>query len=109
MTTDQTVRGRAASDIVEGGAGGEFHRALALAELDTAAYVIEEEFAYDINEPATDLLRLCGDLRAHLARLSVTYSAELTLNRECGMCSGVGAGCPECGNDGYVHADEADG
>jgi hypothetical protein len=107
--------GRSADDIVESGAGGEFHRAVILTDLASAAYGAEAEFAYDTDEPATDLVRLCRDLQALLERLSIDEAtATLTLNRECRRCSGSGeagdtGGCLECGGSGYVHADEADG
>lgn len=105
--------GRSAEDILDGGAGGEWHRALALQDLDSAAYGVEEEFAYDDDEPARDLVHMAKELRTHLARLSVTKDAKLSLWRECRMCSGEGTvggeKCIECGGVGSVHADEADG
>ena len=98
--------GIAAEDVLERSAGGEYHRALALVDLDNAAYVVEEEFAYETSGPGQDLLRLVGDLRAHLARLSIVEeTAELTLSRVCPRCGGEGSSlgedvCADCGGSG---------
>jgi hypothetical protein len=73
------VEGRKPYDIVDGGAGGEFHRALALEDLSSACEVIVEEFAYDTGEPASHLLMLVKDLQAHLTQLRITDDALLTL------------------------------
>jgi DnaJ-class molecular chaperone len=100
--------GRSAGDIVEGGAGGEFCRALNLVELDSAAYAVEEEFAYETGQPAEDLLRLVRDLRGHLARLGVRESdAALTLDRECRRCSGHGS--VQVGPDALADCDACTG
>jgi hypothetical protein len=105
--------GRDPESIVEGGAGGDYCRALILTELDNAAYAVEEEFSYDTNEPATDLVRLIKDLRAHLERLSVADDATLTVHRVCSACGGDGKDwhlqepersmnpCEDCDGRGY--------
>lgn len=87
MTTE-TKLGRSAESILESGAGGEFHRAIALADLGSALYGVIEEFSYDTNEPATDLLRMARDLQQHLERLQIADDAELTLDRTCDACDG---------------------
>lgn len=90
MATDTTNHGRSADDILEAGAGGVYHRAIYIAELDSASYGVEEEFAYDEDEVAVELVRLVRDLRAHLSRLSITEDAALTLDRTCPACGGDG-------------------
>lgn len=106
MTTD-TKRGRSAERIVEGGAGGLYHRALAIFELDNALYAAGEEFRYDETEPANGLVQLVDALRAHVATLSLTDDAELTLDRACDACGGNGLHwdhqgdpCPDCKGTG---------
>lgn len=71
--------GRKPYDIIDGGAGGEFHRALALEELSSACEVVTEEFAYDLEEPALHLLMLVKDLQVHLTHLRITDDALLML------------------------------
>lgn len=95
--------GRSADDIIDGGAGGEFSRALMLFELDGMAETVRTEFMYDDGDPAKELYRLVLELQAHLNKLSVTVGAELTLHRYCEACGGVDPhGCEECDGDGYV-------
>jgi hypothetical protein len=106
----EVKHGRRAEDICEGGAGGEYHRAILLSDLGSTVEAVEAEFAYDIDEPASDLLRLVRDLKVHLERLSITTEAELVLDRTCGACGGSGHhwklgqgdACDECGGTGVA-------
>jgi hypothetical protein len=90
-------------------------RAIVLQELETSAYCVEMEFAYDNEDLAVELLRIVKDLRAYLARLSLRPDALLTLDRQCPRCSGRGACtpdepvCVECDGSGRVRVGEEGG
>ncbi|HTJ35915.1 MAG TPA: hypothetical protein VL738_22055 [Dactylosporangium sp.] len=103
--------GRAAEDIVEGGAGGLWQRSLALHMLGSEAEGVEAEFEYDTEKPAVELVRLVRELRTHLDRLSVREDAHLTFTRQCRACSGNGhvqdAPCDECDGSGATNSDPA--
>lgn len=112
--------GRSVETIVEAGGGGVYHRAIFLSDLDSATYGVREEFAYDTGEAASELVRLVGELRAHLERLSIADDATLTLHRECSACGGDGKDwrlqepersmneCQDCLGRGYDEGDADD-
>lgn len=107
-------KGLSSYDIVEAGAGGVFHRAVLLQELESATSAAAEEFAYDDEDAASELVRLCREVEEKVKLLSIREDATLTLYRECRRCSGNGGFkdepvCIECGGFGRVHAEEADG
>lgn len=113
-TTKPDDKGRSAYDIVEAGAGGVFHRATVLYELESAACGVAEEFSYDDEEAASELVRLCREVEEKARLLSIREDGRLTLYRECVRCSGHGGTpgepvCVLCEGSGRVHADEADG
>lgn len=113
---DATITfGRSADDILEGGMGGEVHRAMLLQDLTSALYGVAEEFRYDKEPEACEIVRLCDELHDRATLLSIDETtARLTSNRQCRRCSGAGetsgeAPCIECAGRGYVNAEEADG
>jgi hypothetical protein len=110
----RTQSGKSIEDLLEARAGCPEFRLVELAELSSAVYAVAEEFAYDEEEPAVDLVRLCRGLQRFLEDVSVTEGGTLTLNRQCARCSGAGRTkgenpCIECGGLGHVHASEANG
>jgi DnaJ-class molecular chaperone len=117
MAADTVKHGRSVDSIVEGGCDGEFHRAILLSDLAGNLEAVVGEFAYDTDEPASDLLRMAHDLQAHVERLSITADATLTLNRTCDACGGDGKDwrlqepersmnpCEDCGGTGAASRD----
>jgi hypothetical protein len=104
MADTKTI-GRRPEDILEGGAGGEWHRALLLSDLLGNLEAVAEEFSYDLTDEARDLLRLAADLQSHVDKLAVTGNADLTANKECRACGGEGRygsvdPCEECDGTG---------
>lgn len=109
----QVKTGRSPEAICEGETGGKLHRAIILSDLAGDLYVVTEEFSYDENDAAKDLVRLAVALKEHVERLAITDDSELTLDHECGACGGRGSWdgkgtpCNECGGTGVEVADAA--
>jgi hypothetical protein len=68
---------RTAESIIEAVAGGEYHRACAIADLESAADTAIAEFEYDTEVAAVDLVRMVRELRGLVLRLRITEKAEL--------------------------------
>lgn len=114
MTTETASHGRSVDSIVEGAAGGVFHRAVLLSDLSGTLYAVHEEFSYDDTEEAQELVRRTSALMEHLELLSISEKAELTVNRTCDACGGDGKDwrlqepersvnpCEDCNGTGWL-------
>lgn len=115
VDTDQSTSvGRRPDDILEGGSGGVWHRALLLYELGSELEGTAEEFSYDKTDAAKELVAKAHELQAFLEGLAVDEgSGELTTNRQCRRCSGKGSvggeyPCIACDGRGFLRPGEED-
>lgn len=103
--------GRTPDDIVERIAGGLGHRAITFVELASALYAAREEFVYDDQPEAAELVEMCDRLASWLDGMSMLPDGQLSSWRECARCSGAGATsgedpCVECAGVGATSRGE---
>ena len=72
---------RTAESILEAGAGGEYYRACAIADLESALDTAIAEFEHDDGAAAATLVTDARPLRELVVRLRITEAAELTWAR----------------------------